>query len=198
MKLKKWEIALIMAIGVTLIYGAGLMRQQQRLSDNLIRLHVIANSDLQEDQELKLIVRDRVLAEIKPLLSDANDRGEAAHIISENIHTLENAARKAAAAHGYDHEIHAAIGFERFMTRAYESFTLPAGQYKSLRVEIGRGGGQNWWCVLFPMLCTASADSVSAASDLLSEDEAALITSDGTGVAVRFRALELIERIRRR
>ena len=196
MKLKKWELALIMALGVSILAGAGLMREQRQLSDRLIRLHVVANSDSGEDQALKLTVRDNVQAYLKPLLDGVTDRSQAVLIIEQNLDAILTAARKAVTAHGDDHELRASVGFDRFPTREYETFTLPAGRYKALRVEIGAGGGRNWWCVVFPPLCADFAVPASDASGALSGDEIALITQTGTGHVVRFRTLEWIERVR--
>jgi len=194
MKLKKWELALIMALGITLLSGAGLLREQSRLADRLIRLHVVANSDCDTDQALKLLVRDRMQAELQPLLDGVYNRGEAAHIIGENMDSLTRAAAETVAGHGIF--VNLSLGVGGFPLRQYETFTLPAGRYKALRVELGEGKGENWWCVVFPPLCAESSVRAAAALDTLPDDQVSLITSDDTGHVIKFRSLEWIERVR--
>ena len=196
MKLRKWELALIMALGISMLLGAGLVREQRELSDRLIRLHVVANSDSSEDQALKLTVRDAVLAYLKPLLDSVADRAQAAVVIERNMDAISDAARKAVFMRGHDHDLRVSLGFDRFPTREYETFTLPAGLYKALRVEIGANSGRNWWCVVFPPLCADSAVSASDALEALDDDQVALITQTESGHVVRFRVLEWIERVR--
>ena len=196
MKLKKWELALIMALGVSMLLGTGLAREQRQLSDRLIRLHVVANSDSDEDLALKLTVRDAVQTYLAPLLDGITDRAQAALVIEQNLDAISAAARETVFTRGHYDELRVSLGFERFPTREYETFTLPAGRYKALRVEIGAGGGRNWWCVVFPPLCADSSVPASDALEALSGDEIALITQTGTGHVVRFRVLEWIERVR--
>ncbi|MDR1217509.1 MAG: stage II sporulation protein R [Oscillospiraceae bacterium] len=193
MKLKKWETALIAALALTLLAGSALSAQQRELSDKLIRLHVVANSDSPEDQAAKLAARDGVLSELDSLLSGTNGRADASSRISQNLHMIENAARRAA---GDDRPIRAELKPEFFPTRQYDTFALPAGRYMSLRVTLGDGGGRNWWCVVFPPLCTPSAADGGDALRELTDTEIALITETSAGVTVKFKALEIIGRIR--
>jgi len=194
MKLKKWELALIIALGVTLLSGAGLLHKQTHLADRLIRLHVVANSDSDEDQELKLTVRDRVQAEIQPLLYGVSDRDHAAYIICTRIDAITTAVIDEV--QGHDLSVNVSIGVESFPMRQYETFTLPAGRYKALRVELGESAGRNWWCVVFPPLCAESATRATAALETLPDNQILLITEDSAGHIVKFRTLELIERMR--
>jgi len=196
MKLKKWELALIIALGVTLLTGAGLVRQQRQLADRLIRLHVVANSDSAEDQTLKLTVRDAVQLELGPLLDGVSDREEAVRIVEDSIDSLTRAARDTVTNQGYDHNVNVTIGFESFPAREYKTFTLPAGRYLSLRVDLGESAGSNWWCVVFPPLCADSDVRASDALETLTDDQITLITEDGAGHVVRFRVLDWIERVR--
>jgi stage II sporulation protein R len=190
MKLKKWELALIIAFALTLLGGASLAGEQRELSDKLVRLHVVANSDSTEDQAAKLAARDAVLAELDALLYGARDRDEALERISGGLRALEAAAGAAAG-----RDARAELGLEYFPTREYETFSLPAGRYTSLRIVLGDGAGRNWWCVVFPPLCAPAAGDAGAFA-ALTEGETALITEDSAGVVVRFKAVELIGRIR--
>ncbi|MDR1589637.1 MAG: stage II sporulation protein R [Oscillospiraceae bacterium] len=190
MKLKKWELALTAALALTFLGGAALAGEQGELSDKLIRLHVVANSDSPEDQAAKLVARDAVLAEMNALLDGARDRDDALERVSRNLRAAETAARRATGG-----AARATLGMESFPTREYETFALPAGRYMSLRVVLGDGGGRNWWCVVFPPLCAPGSDGESAIKTL-SDGEAALITEDSAGVVVKFKAVELVGRIR--
>ena len=124
--------------------AAALQMDQQALADKLVRLHVVANSDTEEDQALKLKVRDAVLTVV-----DGLNRDE----LQSNLPMIRNAARDCLRGQGSNYSVEVTLQKERFPTRAYESFSLPAGVYTALRVTIGEGGGRNWWCVAFPSIC---------------------------------------------
>ncbi len=192
MKLKTWEIALIVALSVLLLTGATLQRTSDALSDKLVRLHVVANSDSEEDQALKLQVRDSVLRELESRLDGVTDIGEAKRIIEASLPEIERAARETLSARGCGDEVRVTLCEERFPTTDYDNFSLPAGTYTSLRVRIGKAAGHNWWCVVFPPVCAAaSMEETAAAAVGLTEDQISLITRDSGGFVVKFRLLEL-------
>jgi stage II sporulation protein R len=193
MRLRKWEISLIIAVVMTLISGASLAAEQRELSDKLIRLHVVANSDSPEDQELKLRVRDRLLTALSSALNGAGTRGEAIDRIGQSLDIMEQIAADEIARSGYSYPVRATIERENFPTREYDTFSLPAGEYESLRVVIGEADGKNWWCVVFPPLCTGELKRV--ARETLSDDEWALITGETGGFVVKFRLIELLDKI---
>ncbi|MGI9951134.1 stage II sporulation protein R [Moorellaceae bacterium AZ2] len=120
---------------------------------NLIRLHVVAPSDTDRDQKLKGEVRDVVLAEASKQLKNARDVEEARHWLAQNLATLTRAAEEQLAREGSPYPVKAQWGDFNFPTRAYGSLVLPAGRYEAVRLIIGEGKGENWWCVLFPPLC---------------------------------------------
>ena len=166
-KLKKWELCLL--FGLLCAMGAGLWLEQERmeLSDRVIRLHVIANSDSGEDQALKLAVRDRVLEQAERLYPAKADLDTARTALEDGMSQLAAAGQKEVEAQGYDYPVTASITQCWFPTKEYDGFALPAGEYTALRVVIGEGKGQNWWCVAFPPLCLGAAsetvdDAVSA------------------------------------
>ncbi|MCL2409517.1 MAG: stage II sporulation protein R [Oscillospiraceae bacterium] len=196
MKLKKWELALIMALCVTSLLGLGALREQRQLADRLIRLHVVANSDSQEDQTIKLAVRDRVQQALAPMLYGVTNREEAAAIIERNIVELIGAVEDELFTLGINHSIRIIVGEAHFPARVYNTFTLPAGRYQALRVEIGESTGANWWCVVFPPLCGNTAIHAADALNELSEDQIKLITETGRGHVVKFRTLEWLTRMR--
>ncbi len=123
------------------------------LSDNLIRLHVIANSDSEEDQALKNDVRDAVIDYMKIKLKDVSELEQAIGIINENIDEIEKVAADKVRESGKAYPVKAVLGKYPFPTKVYGDITLPAGSYQALRIIIGEGTGSNWWCVLFPPLC---------------------------------------------
>ena len=153
-RLKCIEIALLIGLAVFLISGGLALRTQTRLADRVVRLHVLANSDGEEDQALKLLVRDRVLAQATELLTQAKDRTEAETLLREELPELEALAVRELRANGCAYPVTAELTDTEFPTREYDGFTLPAGEYLALRVVIGEGAGRNWWCVVFPPLCS--------------------------------------------
>ena len=153
--LKLWECALLIALSVTLCLGAWAQGRQSAISSKLVRLHVIAVSDAREEQELKLRVRDAVLEYLSPRLIGASDSEQARAILQEELAGIRLAAESAAEGR----PVTVALSRERYPTKSYEGFTLPAGKYESLRVTLGEGKGHNWWCVMFPPLCIAETDN---------------------------------------
>lgn len=196
-RLKRMEIVLMVAAALVLMSGALALQTQDQLADKVVRLHVLANSDSEEDQALKLRVRDRVLERATELLEQSADRQEAEALLRGNLLELENLAAEEIAAAGYDYPVTAELTDTTFPTREYDGFTLPAGEYLALRIVIGEGAGQNWWCVVFPPLCTtASADvPASALAAGLTQEDVNLITEE-PGYVLKFKTVELWERLR--
>jgi len=196
MKIKKWEIALLAAILIAIFVGSVSSRQTE-LSENLIRLHVVANSDSEEDQALKLSVRDGILEELEEILKGCNDKAEAEALISRNIDALTQAASEAIFEKGEYFTVTASITEEVFPTVEYDTFTLPAGEYSSLRVVIGEGEGQNWWCVVFPPLCLSIAEDTLSYEEMgLSDETFSIISEESGGYVVKFKLLEWISQIK--
>lgn len=183
--LKIWECALLIALSVTLCLGAWAQGRQSAISSKLVRLHVIAVSDDREEQELKLRVRDAVLEYLSPRLVGAGDSGQARTIIQRELEGIRLAAESAAEGRS----VTVCLSRERYPTKSYGDFTLPAGEYDSLRVTLGQGRGQNWWCIVFPPVCLSASQS-GAVERQLGEEDFRLI-SDGEGYELRFRILEL-------
>lgn len=172
---------------------------EAEIYDNVIRLHVLAVSDSEEDQAVKLLVRDRVLETVSPLLTDVHDRDTAVSIVAEHLSDIQESAQELLCAMERTESVSVTLTEENYPTRAYEGCTLPAGRYLSLRVIIGEGNGKNWWCVLFPSVCGRFAleteDGYLQAG--LTPAEYRLIThTDEMDVQVRFRLLEWIESLR--
>jgi stage II sporulation protein R len=195
-KFKIFEISLLIGLVCAIVIGASAQRAQKELSDKLLRLHVAANSDTEIDQELKLSVRDRILEFSEPLIGEAKSLHEAADVLTLNLPYIIELARDEVTAMGYDYAVSAELKNERFPTREYDGFSLPAGTYHALRVTIGDGDGQNWWCVVFPPLCGQYGNYSEVAKQAgLSDDEIALI-ADSDGVKIKFRLIEIFEKMR--
>ena len=200
-KLRRWELALLIGTALAALLGARLDGAQAALADQVLRLHVLANSDSAEDQALKLRVRDAVLAEAEAYLTPGITRDETEELLRAHLYDLAAAGAEAVGEAGYGYPVTASLVENCwFPTKAYDGFALPAGQYTALRIEIGQGAGQNWWCVVFPPLCLGSVSESSAQTALaggFSQDQVSLITGEDQGYVVKFKAMELWEGFRR-
>lgn len=184
-------------IAVILLSAGQIMQRQMELSEKLIRLHVVANSDSREDQQIKLSVRDAVLAQVERETAGCTDRAQMLRILQSQLPELERAAQLELDEIGCSDRVRVTLGREHFPTRYYETFTLPAGQYTALRVQIGDGAGQNWWCVAFPTLCTAAQQEeleAIAVSCGFGADEVAMIT-ESQSYEIDFKVLEWWEKV---
>lgn len=197
-KLKTWELALMCGVLIAVVAGSWLGREQQELAGSVIRFHVIANSDSEADQALKLAVRDRVLARAEEIYPENATLEEAQAALEGHLNLLAAAGREVVEEQGYDYPVAAALEDCWFPTKEYEGFALPAGTYAALRVTIGEGKGQNWWCVAFPPLCLgAASETVDQALEAghFTPDQGALVTGDGEGYVLKFKAMELLGEI---
>lgn len=161
------------------------------LNEGLIRMHIVANSDAQEDQDLKLQVRDAVTAYLTPILENMPSREESEAYLREHLEDLKAIAQQVLS--GTDQQVTVKLEKEAFPKREYDTFTLPAGTYEALRFEIGAGEGRNWWCVVFPPLCLASVSETveeTAALSGFSDGQIALITSNDEQYVLKFKLLE--------
>ena len=188
--LKIWESAALLAVSFVLFVGAWAEARQEDISNGVIRLHVIAVSDDAQEQAIKMRVRDAVLGRLSPMLAGISDRGEAEAVLSGSLSELGKAAASAAEGRA----VTVALGKEVYPTRRYEGFTLPAGEYRSLRIILGEGQGHNWWCVAFPPLCTVEAGGEELAS-VMSRESFAIVSEEE--YEIRFRAVELWGELKR-
>lgn len=173
---------------------AGTILRQEKLASRLIRIHILANSDSEADQAEKLRVRDAVLGQVSSLTADCETRGEAAAVLAEHAGEL---GRTASEVSGKD--VTVSLGQEWYGTRDYDGFSLPAGEYLSLRIGIGKAAGHNWWCVAFPSVCTAATAEeleTTAVSAGFDDGDLRMMESDSPDVEVRYFLLELISRLR--
>lgn len=170
----------------------------KEICTDVIRLHVIANSDSEEDQNLKLMVRDALLEKGINIFDGTVTPENAKEKIMPEIDNLEAAANEVIAANGYDYNAEAELVTEYFDTRVYDDeVTLPAGRYLALKVVIGEGKGKNWWCVMFPSLClpAAKGTDTEAVEAVFSENEAKIVTKS-SDYEIRFKIVEYIEKLK--
>ncbi len=146
------RVGLCLSIAV-LIWCGSVIADRKTLNEELIRLHVVANSDSEEDQAIKLRVRDAVVESLQSAMAGVGDIEEAKAYIADNLPKIQEIANQVLTKAGVDADAVVTLGKECFDTRYYDTFTLPAGVYESLRITIGEGEGHNWWCVVFPSLC---------------------------------------------
>lgn len=187
-RMRLWETAALLALSVTLLSAAWAQREQTALSGQLIRLHVIAASDEEAEQALKLRVRDAVLACLAPVMDGAEDHRDARGRLSEQLEEIALAAAEAAEGR----QVTVTLGPESYLERRFEGGTLPAGRYESLRVILGEGEGHNWWGLLFPQLCLPAAQSGGQEGQLreMLRRDGILVEDGREGVQLRFRLLE--------
>ena len=178
-----WELALLGALAVALLTAMWAQKTQAEVADELVRLHVLAKDDTDYEQAVKLQVRDCVLEYVQPLLQCADTREEAMAVLDANMDGIRNAAMTVAG----DRQVAVTLTEEYYPTREYEGFALPAGEYTSLRVILADGQGRNWWCVVYPPLCTATA---MEGMDRLSDETGMLITQS-EGYVYKFKIVEL-------
>ena len=169
-----------------------------KISDSVFRLHVIAASDSEEDQNLKYLVRDKVISYIDSILSNTQTKEDAMHKISASLSDLQSIAQQAIYENGFDYIASIEMGSSYFPTKYYGDVSLPNGYYDCLKIKIGKAEGQNWWCVLFPPLCFVDVSSgiVPESSkeimkDNLSNEEYSLISEVEPAVKFKFKLLEL-------
>ena len=192
------ELALLLGTAVFLLTGAWALNTQRDLADRVVRLHVLANSDSEEDQALKLLVRDAVLERATGILEQSAGRAEAEALLRESLPELETIAEETVRANGYSYAVTAELEDTSFPTKEYDGFSLPAGEYLALRILIGEGAGQNWWCVVFPPLCTAASADVpeTALAAGFTEDQVGLMTEEDSGYVLKFKAVEWWEQLK--
>lgn len=184
-RMKIWEASLLLALCFSLCLGTWAQAKQSSLSSSLVRLHVIAVSDDEYEQALKLRVRDGVLSYISPKLRNVESAQQAQEIIKSELDGIKAAAESSAEGRS----VEVTLSQEYYPTRNYEKFSLPAGKYQSLRVILGEGEGHNWWCVVFPPLCISAAEQEQAVESM-SEDMRGIVTEED-GCEYKFRILEL-------
>lgn len=196
---------LLLIAGVTVFADTTkLYTSQKAYSDKLIRFHVIANSDSPEDQELKLKVRDRIISEMNDKFIDTNSIEEVQKIINSNLDEIKYIAQQTVKEENKNYDVNVYFGNSNFPTKSYGGFTLPAGEYKAVKVVLGEGKGKNWWCVMFPPLCfidvtygLTDKETEKELKKILTEEEFDMISSTRDGkkipIKLKFKISEIIK-----
>lgn len=195
--LRRWECALLVLAAALTLFCSWLGGYRECLSGKLLRLHVVANSDSDADQALKLEVRDAVLDCAAGYLENVSDVRAAEQVLGAHLAELAGAGQAVVREKGYDYAVRASLGTSHFPTKTYDGFALPAGDYRALRVTIGAGEGRNWWCVVFPALCVSAASEWqdTAVSGGLSGEDVRLMAEEDEGYVLRFKCLELWDKL---
>ena len=194
--MKQLPIYALCTLIATLLIAVMPTDAEAQIYKDTIRLHILANSDSDEDQALKIEIRDRLLDKYGRMLSSTESVSHAKKTVEDLISSIENDASEWIKELGYDYTVRTTLTEEWYDTREYDGFTLPAGYYTSLRVIIGDGGGKNWWCVMYPPLCTEIATERAPKDDYVidySKEEIHLIT--GGRYKIKFKILEDLSRV---
>ena len=165
----------------------------QEIRKDVFRLHILANSDTDKDQSLKLKVRDAVLEYTEKLYKNSNTKEEAEILTSKNLQNIANVAKQVIVDNGYNYNVTCQIEDVYFNTRTYENVTMPSGTYRALQIKIGDAKGKNWWCVMYPTLCVGASTDYKALDDKLNDKEYDTLVNEKT--QYKFKIVEIYERI---
>lgn len=171
---------------------------QVQLASQVIRLHILANSDSEEDQALKLEVRDRVLETTSALLAGETEPQAAAVLLNQHLDDIAQTAAQEISAQGHDDRVEVRLEQTWFPTRQYQGISLPAGNYLALRVLIGAAEGHNWWCVVFPNLCLPAVSERALEASTLTPGQISLLQEEETSYVFRFKTLEFWQSLKHR
>lgn len=167
--------------------------QCKNVSDEVFRLHILANSDSENDQNLKIKVRDKVLKYTEEIYREADSLKSAETLTADNLQQIANVAKQEVIDNGYNYTVKAEICNMYFNTRYYENVTMPSGNYDALRIIIGEGKGKNWWCVMYPSLCVGTATNYEALEESVADDEYKIMTENNH--QYKFKIVEYFEKI---
>ncbi len=192
--MKRLELSLLLAlIFCAAVSFLSVDEQYGQVRQNVLRLHILANSDSPEDQRLKLMVRDSLQEETDEIFGSCSTMEQARAAAEENSERLQQTAEQTLRKNGCSYPVSVSVEKCAFPTRTYGSITLPAGEYTALRVEIGTACGQNWWCVMFPAMCVTGRDGREELETVLTDTQLNLLEADGT--QVRFLCVEWYHRL---
>lgn len=193
---KKFKISVTVGIVVAILFSiCSFAKTSEEIRSDVLRLHVIANSDTSVDQNLKLRLRDYILQEGKDIFNGSVNVENAVEKIEPVLPELEKSAKAFVNQAGFGYDVKISLSNEYFTTRTYETVTLPAGKYLALRVVIGSGEGHNWWCVMFPPMCVPAADKKDEIENVFSEKEIKLVESKPK-YEPRFKVVEIYEQLK--
>lgn len=198
---KKYFIIFILLFLYVMLYSFSYANNVvSDLSNSLFRLHVIANSNSKEDQNLKYLVRDELISYMNTLCSNVSSKEQAIAIANEHLDDFQKVANEVISKNGFNYSAKVQIGNFAFPTKTYGDISLPAGYYDALKVELGKAEGKNWWCVMFPSLCFVDInngivpeESKEELQASLLEEDYNLISSNNSEYKLKFKIVELFE-----
>ncbi len=197
-RIKRLEISVALGLVISVIVSiAGFGAECKNIREDVVRLHILANSDSEADQNVKLAVRDVLLECGAEIFSGALDKNNAAQYLEAEKEKLIETANRVLKENGFDYSAQVFLVNEYFNTRTYENFTMPAGEYLALKVILGEGKGHNWWCVMFPPLCLPAASEQTDIDAVFGENGIKIIEGN-KGYEIRFKIVEIIEDIMNR
>lgn len=206
---RKGKIAAIAVLflftGVLMVFyrrGVAEQRRQQDIAEEILRLHVVANSDSEEDQALKMEVKESIVTYLRGIMGDAKSVEEARLEIQKRLPEIEDLAREKMKMEGYDYEADAVLGKCYFPVKEYGDMTFPAGEYEALKVNLGKSAGKNWWCVMYPTLCFVDSTyqivpetSKEKLKENLTEEEYNSLLDGGDNIQYSFQFIEWIQNV---
>lgn len=206
MKIKKIDIALLIGFVIAIVAGnfSAFANNCDDIRSSVVRLHILANSDSREDQQLKLMVRDRLLLNAGDIFGEADSIEIAEANVDANLRKIEEISREVIEENGSDYEVHAELTNMYFTTRVYDNITMPAGYYDALRITIGEAKGQNWWCVLYPPLCLPAATAQNSPNkevgtanthDYFTNEQSDII-EQSSEYEIKFAVVEVAEKVK--
>lgn len=196
--MKKWHVSMALALVFSILMAVtGFDARCDTIRTHVLRLHVLANSDSEWDQTVKLAVRDRMLEDCGDLFETVDSYDAALKQAEENLPALQASAQAQLRELGCDYPVSVEIGPSSFDTRVYGDVTLPAGEYTALRVKLGAAEGKNWWCVCYPNLCIPAASQTDEVDRVLDDAEADVVTHSEKYV-VRFKIVEWYQELKDR
>lgn len=195
MKYKKLTVSLCFGLIFAIIFSVARFDAScEDVRQNILRLHIVANSDSAKDQEIKIKVRDALLNDSKDVFNNTVNLNDAVKKAENSIEKFKETACKTLKENGFDYGVEISVGEADFNTREYNKFTLPAGKYKAVRVVLGNGKGKNWWCVMFPSLCVSTAEEHNLRESV--NEDSAKICESKSDYKIRFKIVEIYEGIK--
>lgn len=191
MKLSEKAVAMGLCIAIILTF-TGFCNTKKQIANEVLRLHIIANSDSEADQQLKIKIRDELLKRSELIISEEDSLEEAVKDVSASLDEIEKIAEATAANEGFNYKCNAEITEMYFDIREYDGVSMPSGEYTALRITIGEGRGKNWWCVMFPPLCLPAAEEAVAEFD---REEQKILRAKTPEYEIKFKAVEIWEDI---
>ncbi|MBQ5319576.1 MAG: stage II sporulation protein R [Oscillospiraceae bacterium] len=196
--MKKLELAMLLGMIISVFSAGfcGFAEEYDSITDTVFRLHILANSDSNEDQTLKLKVRDAILEECSYLFEDCENAEQSAEVAEDNMEYIRSTAEKVITENNYYYDVKCEVAEMYFDKRVYDSVTMPAGKYSALRITIGEAKGKNWWCVMFPPLCIPAVSGEIEDYEGVFTDEELEMLNNPENYECRFYILELVEKLK--